>query len=80
MTGLSTLESVALLVVVAAAVYLYYHGPRVPTAGMGTPLSGPTDGSSPTSRACGPDCVVCPQCGAENAAAYVYCRRCLRRL
>ena len=79
-TGLSTLESVVLLAVVAAAMYLYYQGPHVTPAGLGTPLAGRLDGSSPPQCDCGPDCVVCPHCGTENAAAYAYCRRCLGRL
>lgn len=80
MTGLSTLEMVALFALVAAAVYLFYHGPHVTPAGLGTPLAGRLDGSIPPQRDCGPDCVVCPHCGSENAAAYAYCRRCLGRL
>lgn len=76
-TGVSTLESVVLLAIVAAAMYLYYHGPLVSPAGLGTPLAGPLGGSNTPRSGCGPDCVVCPHCGTENAAAFAYCRRCL---
>lgn len=79
-TGLSPLESIGLLVVVAAALYLYYHGPLVPTAGIGTPLTGRPDDPRASPCVCGPDCVVCPHCGVENAATYAYCRHCVGRL
>lgn len=72
----SSLEATGLLVVLVAAALLYYRFSAVPVAVMGATVSGRLDDPPSTRRACGPDCVVCPHCGVENATSYRYCRRC----
>lgn len=75
---LSPIESVGVFVMFWAILYAYYHYPRVPAGGRGIALSGSVHETVP--RACGPGCVVCPRCDAENEGGYRYCSNCVGRL
>lgn len=80
-TGLSTIESVSVFVMICAIIFAYNHFPRVPTGGRGISLSLSESGTDPLSQyTCGTDCIVCPRCETETNSAYRYCSNCTSRL
>lgn len=78
--GLSEIESVGVLVLLFTVGYVYYQYPRLLPGGQGVPLTGSVNESTPSQETCGPDCIVCPHCGDQNASVYTYCSNCARRV
>ena len=78
--GLTAVESMSMVVIVATLSFVSYHYRHIPIGGRGVPLTGSLSGSSSQQRPCGPDCAVCPHCDAENASSYTYCHNCARRV
>lgn len=78
--GLFGIELMSVLVLLFIVVYVAYQYPRLLPGGQGVSLTGSINESTLSQEICGPDCIVCPHCGGQNASIYIYCSNCVRRL
>ena len=79
-SDLSTIESMGLYVLLSLLLVVCYQYPDISPGGRSSALVDSLPEPSSQQHTCGSNCIQCPDCGAENDSAYLYCATCAGRV